>query len=120
MFSKQLEYSYLMYVVLKETSRSYLSSEEIIEATNVPKRWGRALLSKMVSKNIIASSKGKGFSFVEKELSFWEFYVLVEENTLKNEKIILQKIDDINIENYRNILLKIGLTVQEEMKNIKI
>ncbi|MGL5723488.1 hypothetical protein, partial [Cetobacterium sp.] len=74
----------------------------------------------MVSKKIISSSKGKGFCFVEKELSFWEFYVLVEENTLKNEATNLKKIDDVNTKSYKNILLKIGLTVQEEMKNIKI
>lgn len=120
MFSKQLEYSYLMYMVLKESSCSYLSSEEIIDATNVPKRWGRSLLTNMVSKKIINSSKGKGFYFLRKEISFWEFYILVEENTLKDEIGSLEKTDDVNIKNYKNILLKIGLTVQEEMKNIKI
>ncbi|MGL5725173.1 Rrf2 family transcriptional regulator [Cetobacterium sp.] len=119
MFSKQLQYSYLMYMLLRENSDRYLLSDEIVETTNVPKRWGRRLLSNMVSKKLIISVKGKGFCFLRKKITFWDFYVLIEEGTIKCKEvnnIIKSKTE----QDYDNILLRIGTNVQEQMKNIKV
>ncbi|WP_407538008.1 hypothetical protein [Cetobacterium somerae] len=120
MFSKQLEYSYLMYMYLKENPEKYIYSDDIIEKTDVPKRWGRMLLSNMVSKGLIISKKGRGFMFVEKEMSFWEFYVLTEETSKNQSGNFNQIITDKNEKRYQSILLKIGMKVQNEMMNIKI
>ena len=120
MFSKQLEYSYLMYMYLKENPERYIFSDDIIGKTNVPKRWGRILLGNMVSRGLIISKKSKGFMFTERDITFWEFYVLTEENLKSRCEEVNQNIIGKNEKKYQNILLKIGIKVQTEMMNIKI
>lgn len=120
MFSKQLEYSYLMYEYIKENVEDYISGEKIIEGTMVPKRWGRVLLSNMASKKIINSTKGKGFSIATKRLTFWQFYMLVEESTKIQEMDLYKKFKNENEKKYNDILLKIGVKVQQEMESIEI
>lgn len=120
MFSKQLEYSYLMYVYLKENPERYIFSDDIIEKTNVPKRWGRILLGNMVSKGLITSKKCKGFMFVEKEMTFWDFYTLTEEISKNQNEKLNHNILDKHRKKYQEILLEIGIKVQKEMININI
>lgn len=122
MFSKQLEYSYLMYMYLKENPEKYIYSNDIIEKTNVPKRWGRMLLGNMVSKGLITSKKGKGFMFIKKELSFWEFYILTEEiskNQNQNQNQNYSRTSQNELK-YQNMILEIGIKVQNEMMNMKV
>lgn len=121
MFSKQLEYSYLMYMYLKKNPCKYIFGDEIIIATKVPKRWGKVLLTNMVSKEIMKSAKGKGFMLKDEDISFWDFYRKVEEST-KSQLENGESYDVItdNHKKYQDILLKIGIKVREEMMNIKI
>ncbi|WP_438569707.1 hypothetical protein [Cetobacterium sp.] len=117
LFSKQLEYSYLLYILLKESTETYLKGEEIIQKTDVPKSWGLRLLTHMVNRGIIGSQKGKGFFSLSDELNFWEFYVSVE--TLNFESIRSNKSDERRLK-YKELILNIGIEVQEKMKQIKI
>lgn len=117
MFSKQLEYSYILYIFLKNSTLTYLKGEEIIRKTNVPKSWGLRLLTHMVNKNIIGSQKGKGFFSLRDDLNFWEFYTQIE--TLNLENIKLDKSDERRLE-YQKIILNIGIEIQEKMKRIKL
>ncbi len=120
MFSRQLEYSYLMYMYLKENSLRYVSAEEILKETGVPKRWGRILLGNMVSKQIINSAKGRGYCFIKQEISFWKFYSLIEKTSKTQKKNLDKVFNNKNEKKYRSILLKIGSKLQEEMININI
>lgn len=120
MFSKQLEYSYLMYMYLKENPERYIFSDDIIGKTKVPKRWGRMLLGNMVSKGLITSKKCKGFMFIEKDISLWDFYVLVEESLKNPKEEFNQDLMGKNEKKYQDMLLEIGIKVQKEMRNIKI
>lgn len=119
-FSKQLEYSYIMYIYLKKHSSRYIFADEIIESNEIPKSWGRVLLTNMVEKKIIQSAKGKGFKIREMDISFWDFYICIEEKT-KTQIEDLKRERKYEKENhYQEILLKIGSKVQEEMMKIKI
>ena len=120
MFSKQLEYSYLMYMYLKENPTRYVFADEIIEKTNVPNRWGRILLGNLANKKIIISKKGKGFSSCECDISFWKFYAAVEDSSKLEKNLNNPKITSDIEKKYQNILLGIGIKVQYEMMNIKI
>lgn len=120
MFSKQLEYSYLMYMYLKQNPARYIFANEIIEKTNVPNRWGRMLLCNLANKNIIVSKKGRGFSSYEYDISFWKFYTAVEDSSKIEKNSYNEKINNEIEKEYQNILLGIGIKVQNEMMNIKI
>lgn len=120
MFSKQLEYSYLMYIYLKKNPARYIFAKEIIEKTNVPNRWGRILLCNLANKKVIISKKGKGFSSYEYDISFWEFYAIVEDSSKSEKNFSNQKISNDIEKQYQNLLLGIATKVQDEMMNIKI
>lgn len=109
-----------MYMYLKENPEKYTFSDNIIMETKVPKRWGRILLGNMVSKGLITSKKCRGFMFVEKDISFWDFYVLIEESLNTSKEEFNQDMMDKNEKIYQNMLLEIGIKIQNEMRNIKI
>lgn len=117
-FSKQLEYSYLMYEYIKKNASRHVGAEEIIKATKVPKRWGRTLLCHMATRMIIDSTKGKGYCYIEREISFWEFYILVEPSTVW---LNLNKIYGNECEKkYGDIISRVETKLHQEMQDITI
>lgn len=120
MFSKQLEYSYLMYMYLKQNPARYILADEIIEKVSVPNRWGRLLLWNLANKKIIVSKKGRGFSSYEYDITFWEFYTAVENSSKIESDLYNQTLNNDIEKKYQSILYGIGIKVQDKMMNIKI
>lgn len=115
MFSKKLEYGYIIMKTLKYTDKfNMMSGREIISRSQIPLNMGLSILSELANGNLIHSVKGKkgGFYRDNNEVTLYQlFFVLENENF--NSKGYL----DIN---YQKDIFSIALVVLKKMNEIKI
>lgn len=114
MFSKKLEYGYLIVKALKNTSEITLKSgKEIVEETKVPYNMGLTILTELSTGKLIKSVKGKngGFYRDKREITLLDLFKVLE-----NKK----NIDEFKNNEYKQKILKIGVYILEKMKEIKV
>ncbi len=114
MFSKKLEYGYLILKFLKDTNELKLKSgKEIIESTKIPYNMGLSILTELSTGNLIKSIKGKngGFYRENKDITLLDLFQVLE-----NKKII----KTFSNSEYEKEVLRIGVIVLEKMNEIII
>lgn len=115
MFSKKLEYGYIIMKTLKNTNKfNMMSGKDILAKAKIPTNMGLGILSQLANGGIICSTKGKngGFYRTSQELTLFHLFYILETN-----KITVKSYLDIE---YQKEMLNIGLLVLEKMKAIKV
>lgn len=115
MFSKKLEYGYLIMKTLKNTSKTnMISGKDIIKKANIPLNMGLSILSELSNGGLIYSVKGKkgGFYRNSQEISLFQLFFILENNIIK-----LQKVSNSE---YQNEIMKIAIVVLNKMKEVKV
>ena len=84
----------------------------------MPKRWGKVLLGHMSARKLIGSTKGKGYCYITRNISFWEFYILTESPIAWFN--LNKTFNSENEKRYSAIISKIESIIHQEMSNIKI
>lgn len=115
MFSKKLEYGYLIMKTLKNTNKyNMMSGRDILTKAKIPTNMGLGILSQLANGGVICSAKGKNGGFYRKsqDINLFHLFYILETNKI-NVK------DYLDIE-YQKEMLNIGLLVLEKMKTIKV
>lgn len=116
MFSKKLEYGYVILKLLKNTNEiNKISGKDIIQEGNIPPNMGLSILSELSRGGLIKSLKGKNGGFYReksREITLFELFQVLE-NQGKQMKPFFN-------EEFRNDVVYIGAMVMQEMANIKI
>lgn len=115
MFSKKLEYGYLIMKTLKNTDKfNMMSGRDILSQAKIPTNMGLGILSQLANGGVICSAKGKNGGFYRKpqEINLFQLFYILEAN-----KINIKNYLD---EEYQKEMLNIGLLVLDKMKTIKV
>lgn len=115
MFSKKLEYGYLIMKTLKNTNKfNMMSGRDVLSKIKVPANMGLGILSQLANGGVINSVKGKngGFYREKKEITLFQLFYILEANKIN--------IKDYLDTEYQKEILDIGLLVLEKMKTIKV
>lgn len=116
MFSKKIEYGYIIIQELKETNELNTKlGKDILKNIQVPYNMGLGILSELSKSELIISTKGKngGYYLKNKDITFFELF-----NSLEIvSKVRRNKYNNVS---YRDKILKINLHFLNDLKNIKI
>ncbi len=116
MFSKKIEYGYIIIQELKETNELNTKlGKDILKNIQVPYNMGLGILSELSKSELIISTKGKngGYYLKNKDITFFELF-----NSLEIvSKVRRNKYNDVS---YKEKILKINLHFLNDLKNIKI
>lgn len=116
MFSKKIEYGYIIIQELKDTNELNTKlGKDILKNIQVPYNMGLGILSELSKNDIIISTKGKngGYYLKNKNITFFELF-----NSL--EIISKVKRNKYNNTSYKEKILKINSYFLNELKTIKI
>lgn len=116
MFSKKLEYGYIILKLLKNSSEfNKFSGKYIVEQGNIPTNMGLGILSELSRGGLIKSLKGKNGGFYrepERDITLFELFQVLE-NQGNNIKYFFN-------DEFKKDIVYIGAIVMQEMTNIKI
>lgn len=116
MFSKKIEYGYIIIQELKETNELNTKfGKDILKNIQVPYNMGLGILSELSKSELIISTKGKngGYYLKNKDITFFELFNSLEVVS----KVKRNKYNDVS---YKEKILKINLHFLNDLKNIKI
>ena len=116
MFSKKMEYGYMIIQELKETAvDKTIVCKDILKNIDVPYNMGLVILSELSRKKIIISSRGKnkGYYLKDKEMTLLELFESLE-NATKIEE------DDYKDDGYKEKIKLMNNYFLKELKNMKI
>ncbi|MGL5413959.1 Rrf2 family transcriptional regulator [Cetobacterium sp.] len=115
MFSKKLEYGYIILNNLKNVDKEHSKfGKEVLENTGIPFSLGLSILTELSNAGLIVSSKGKkgGFHIAKKNISLLELFLALE-NNLKSDSIY------INLE-YKDKIYSLGKLILDELGKIEV
>ncbi len=116
MFTKKMEYGYMIIKELRETTIDETRvGKDILKNIDVPYNMGLGILSELSKKKVIISNKGKnkGYYLKNKEMTLYELF-----NSL--EKIDELKIDGYKDKTYREKILVMNEYFLKKLKSMKI
>lgn len=116
MFSKKLEYGYVILKLLKTSNKNnMISGKDLITESKIPFNMGLGILTELSRGGLIKSIKGKNGGFYrepEKEITLFDLFQVLENQGNKNNFFFS--------EDFQREVVHIGLMVMKEMANIKI
>lgn len=118
MFSKSIEYGYMIIMFLKNKER--MTGQEIVEKLSIPKYYGLTILKQLAIAGILSSAKGKtgGFILNKKSITFLELFQIMNEN---DKKMSYSRDKAIYVdENYITIISELKEKLMKDMKNLII
>ncbi len=121
MFSKKMEYGYIILKKLeKVTNRELLSGKEILENTKIPYNMGLGILTELSNAGLVVSLKGKngGFILSKKRIYLLDLFVALETNQ-KNMNILKSETVQGD-EEYTQKIQKIGTIILNELAKTQI
>ncbi|MGL4510275.1 Rrf2 family transcriptional regulator [Cetobacterium sp.] len=120
MFSKKMEYGYIILKKLETTSREKTKlGKEILEDTKVPHSMGLSILTELSNAGLIISTKGKngGFFLAKEKIYFLDLFVALETNQ-KNKSILQNKVKED--EEYDRKVKRIGKILLDALGRVQI
>ena len=96
MFSKKMEYGYIILKKLETTDKEKIKlGKEILEDTKVPYSMGLSILTELSNAGLIISTKGKnvGFFLAKEKIFFLDLFIALETNQ-KNKSILQKKVKE--------------------------
>lgn len=121
MFSKKMEYGYIILNNLKLTDEHSLKSgKKILENTKIPYQMGLGILTELSNAKIIKSLKGKngGFYLLKKEIVFLDLFIALEATQKNINKLLINT--DSEDEIYKKKMYKISEIIIKELARQKI
>lgn len=119
-FSKKMEYGYIILKKLETTSREKIKlGKEILEDTKVPHSMGLSILTELSNAGLIISTKGKngGFFLAKEKIYFLDLFVALETNQ-KNKSILQNKVKED--EEYDRKVKRIGKILLDALGRVQI
>lgn len=114
MFTKKLEYAYILLKALKNsTLENPLLGKDIIEKLNIPRSMAAGILTELSNARLVMGKKGKlgGYYISRENISLYDIFLAVEGD---NVKLTFHDHD------YRAIMFQLSHKVLKEMQNIII
>lgn len=121
MFSKKMEYGYIILKKLEKiTNNELLSGKEILEDTKIPYNMGLGILTELSNAGLIISLKGKngGFILSKEKIYLLDLFIALETNQ-KNMNI-LKSNNNQGDEEYTQKIQKIGTIILNELAKTQI
>lgn len=119
MFSKKMEYGYIILKKLAVNGKIKLG-KEILEDTKVPYNMGLSILTELSNAGLIISVKGKngGFFLAKEKIFFLDLFIALEANQ-KNVTLLLGNEKNENKEYNKKIQI-IGSVLLNELAKMEI
>lgn len=121
MFSKKMEYGYIILKKLKNTTdNKVLSGKEILENTQIPYNMGLSILTELSSAGLLISTKGKngGFILHKETVYLLDLFIALEAN---KKNISVSQLDRVQSnKEYHKKLQKIGAVILNELAKTQI
>lgn len=121
MFSKKMEYGYIILKKLEKiTNNELLSGKEILNNTKIPYNMGLGILTELSNAGLIISIKGKngGFLLSKEKINLLDLFIALESNQKNINTLQLNKSQ--NNEEYDKKIQKIGSILLNELAKTEI
>lgn len=119
MFSKKMEYGYIILKKLEEIENGEMKlGKEILKDTKIPYNMGLGILTELSNAGLIVSAKGRnGGFFLAKKNNFLDLFIALEANS---KNIVTLISNNNNSKEYNEKIQQIGKLVLNELARIEI